>query len=151
MKDPVQAPEFFDYSNSARCGQFADNCMLPPLIVRGRTPQPWWCSFELESFKVSVEREIKIQAGLFAIGDHVHSRCELIVYRRDHRILLQFQDIGPSELIKMLAGEFQPCRERVAAYDRGAQRTWLHKPFSRDGHGLRNPQRRKFLPLDGLK
>src|SRR4051812_45110228 len=91
---------------------------------RPKPPRRLW--LDGDPFEVPVKRQVKIEARLLAVGDHVEPRGELIMHRGHHRILLHLRDIRRPKLIEMLRGKLQPTWKRIAADDRRTERPGLH-------------------------
>lgn len=77
--------------------------------------------FQVDAFDVPVEREVEVEAGLFAIGDDVETGRELVVERGDDRVVLGLRKIVGTEAIELLSGQFKPPREGVGTDDRCSQ------------------------------
>ena len=106
--EPLEPLELLDHTQTARCAQFASDWMLSALIVRRRAKAPRRRGLELDTLDVAVKRKIKIQPRLLAIRDDIEPRSELIIYRADHRIILNLRDVILPKLTKILAGKFKP-------------------------------------------
>ena len=87
------------------------------LIVGRRAEAARQGLLQFYAFQKAVERQVEIEPRLFAVRDHIQSGGDLIVNRRDHGVFLQFGAIGFAELVEVLAGEFQPAGEGIAADD----------------------------------
>lgn len=123
MIQPLQALEFFDDAEASWGSEFANDFMLAALIVGGWAKAARLRVFEFDARQEAVKRQVEIEPRLLAVGDDVESRRDLIVQRRDDGIVLQFAAIIAAELIEMLAGEFEPAGEGIAANDGGSE--WL--------------------------
>ena len=75
--------------------------MFAALIVRRRAKSSRRGGLHVNAFDVPIERKIKVESGLLAIGDDVQPRRDLIVDRGDHGIVLHLGDFGCPELIEM--------------------------------------------------
>src|SRR5262249_47313049 len=121
LREALQSFPFFNNSQTARRAQFAGDSVFTALIVRGRPETARQSLFQSDSFQKTEERQVKIERRLLAISDHVKTGGDLVVNRRNHRVFLQFSAIRFAELIQMLAGEFEPTWERVAADNSGSE------------------------------
>ena len=94
--------------------------MPAPLVVGGRAEPARRNGLQLDPFQKTVKGKIEIEPGLFAVGNDVQARVQLIVNRNRDRILDQFLAVRFPELVQVLAGELQPAGQRIAADHRGA-------------------------------
>jgi hypothetical protein len=100
--------------------------VLAPLIVRRRTETPRRCRFQFDAFDEAVERKVEIEPRLLAVGDDIEVGVHLILDRDGDGVVDQLGAIRLAELRQMLAGEFEPTRERITANDSGAKRSFFH-------------------------
>ena len=106
--------------------EFADDLVFSALVVGGRAEAPRRGGFEFDALDVAIEREVEIEAGLFAIGDDIEAGGELVVERGDDGIVLDLGAVGGTEAVEVGGGEFEPRGKRVAADDGGAEWIGLH-------------------------
>jgi hypothetical protein len=125
-REPLEPFEFFNYAETTRRAQFAAHHVFAPLVVGRRAKAPGRRAFQFETFEVTVEGKVEIQAGLLSVSDNVESGGDLVVNGRDDGIVFQFGAVGLTESVEVLAGELEPSRERVAADNGGAEWTGFH-------------------------
>ena len=75
--------------------------MPTPLVMSRGTEASGRCRFEVDAFYVAVKREIEVEAGLFAVGDHIQACTHLVAEGRDDGIVLDFGDIIGSECVQV--------------------------------------------------
>src|SRR5260221_3250742 len=100
--------------------------MLAALVVRGRTKTPRRNGLNRDAGKKTVEREVEIEAGLLAIGDHVEAGGHLVVHGDSDGVIEQFRQIVGAKFIEATRCEFEPARKGITADDRGAQGALFH-------------------------
>ena len=100
----LQATVFLDGSQSARGLQWSHDCVASPLVMSRRTPSTGRGRLQIDSLKVAVEAEIEVQPALFAIGDDIQSRSQLILHSTSDRIGLQFTPVLRTKAIQMMRG-----------------------------------------------
>jgi hypothetical protein len=89
--------------------------------VGGRAKSPLGCSFESDTLKEAVKGEIEIKARLLAVRNHVEAGRDLVVNGGNDSVILEFVEVGFSELRQVLAGKLQPGWKRVTANHRRAK------------------------------
>src|SRR5258706_1569291 len=123
--------KIFHCAQSSRRSKRAHDFMFAALIVGRRSEAARRGTFQLDSFEETIERKIEIEAGLFAVGDYIQARFELVVDSGSNSIVDEFPAIVSAKLIEMIAREFEPPWERIAADDRRAQRMVFHEDSPR--------------------
>src|SRR5947209_10745068 len=92
----------------------------------GRPKTPSRPGLYRDARKKAIEREVEIQAGLFAIGDDVETGANLVVHGDGNSVIEQLCQVVGAEFIEPARGEFEPARKRITADDRCAQRALFH-------------------------
>ena len=100
--------------------------MLTPLVVGRGTIAARPSVFTSDAVDVTIKRQIEIEAGLFAIANHIEAGVRLVIYGGNHGIALHFGDIIAPKIFQTLGGIFQPGREGIATDDTGTQWLLLH-------------------------
>src|SRR5262249_51855545 len=95
--------------------------VLTALVVSGRTETAARPGFQRNAGQKSVERQVEVEPGLLAIGDHVESGSDLVVHRGGNGVVKRFGQIVLTELIHVQGEELKPGRKRIAANYRCAQ------------------------------
>ena len=93
--------ELLDDAEAARGAELADDAVAPTLVVRGRTEAPPWSLLELEPVEVRVERQVEVEPGLLAVGDHVEPGAHLIRDGRGDRVSHRLFAIVGAEFVGM--------------------------------------------------
>ena len=117
----LEALEILDGAEATRGAEVAGDPVSAALIVGGWTEAAGGGGFEFEAIEEPVEGEIEIEPGLFAVGDDVKAGLKLIADGDADSVIDQFGAVGATELVEVLAGEFQPPGEGVTADDGGAK------------------------------
>jgi hypothetical protein len=72
--------------------------MLATLVVGGRAVAARPGVFACDTFDIAIERQIKVEAGLFAVGDDVESGSQLILNGNHGGITLQLSNVVTPEV-----------------------------------------------------
>ena len=108
-REPLQSLEFLDRAEAARRAQLARDRVLAALIVRRRAEAARRRRLQFNPLEEAVERQIKIQPRLFAIGDDVEAGRDLVMNGRDDRVIFQLLAVGFTELVEVLTGKLEPA------------------------------------------
>jgi dihydropteroate synthase len=125
--EALEALEIGDGAEASRGAEWACDAMAAALVVGGGAEATCGSGFKLDAFEESVEREVEVEPGLFAVGDDVESGIDLVVDGDDDGVVDEFLAVSVTELLQVGGGEFKPGGEGVAADDRGAERLRLHR------------------------
>jgi len=115
-----------DDAEPVRRAELADHPVAPALVVGRRAEPARDLLVELEPVEEGVEREVEVEAGLLAVGDHVDAGAQLVADRRPDRIANRLFAIVRAELVEVHARQLEPARERVAADHRRTDRFVRH-------------------------
>jgi hypothetical protein len=117
----LEASKFLDHAEAARCGERSDDFVFSTLIVSGRSEASQRRTLEFDALKITVKGEIEVESSLLAVGDDIKTGRHLVVNGSDDCVFLKFRAVGFAELIEVVAGEFEPAGEWIAADDGGAE------------------------------
>ena len=110
--EPLEVPH---HAQAPRRAQLAHHLVAPALVVCRRTEAARWRRLQFDPFQETIEGQVEIEPGLFAIGDDVEAGLELVVNRDGDGVINQFLAVSLAEPLEVLAGQFQPAWKRVAA------------------------------------
>src|SRR5438876_11429361 len=95
--------------------------MFAALVVSRRTEKAARPRFQRNAAQKSIERQVEIEPGLLAIGDHIEPGGNLVVHRGADGVVQRFGQVVFAELLHVQRDELEPAWKRVAADDRCAQ------------------------------
>ncbi len=101
--------------------------MFSPLIVSRRSPLSRRVCLKGNTFQHSIKAEIKIEAGLFPIGDDIKPGAQLILNRYGGGVVLHFGNVVGPEFIQARGAGFQPGGKGVTPNNGGTKRAVFHK------------------------
>ena len=119
--EPLQALKLLHRAKPIRRAELTNNGVFAALVVRGRAPKPRRGRLRLDPFQVTIEGQVKVEPGLFTVGDDIGPGFKLVMDGGNHRVIDHFGDVVATELIKMSAGKLKPrpgkgsCRLRLCA------------------------------------
>ena len=80
--------------------------MLAPLVVGRGTVAARPGVFTGDAVDIAIKRQIKIEARLFAVANHIESGIGLVIDGGNHGIALHFGDVVTPKIFQMLGGVF---------------------------------------------
>jgi hypothetical protein len=101
--------------------------MLATLVVGGRPIAARTGVLASDTFDVSIERQIEVEAGLFAVSNDIESGSQLILDGNHGCVTLELRNIVSSEVRKVFGCVFEPCGEGITTDDRRTQGIRLHQ------------------------
>src|SRR6266566_3117224 len=101
--------------------------MPAALIVSGGTRSALRLRFDCNPRQEAVERQIEIQARLFAIADDVEAGRDLVVYCGRDGVVQELGYVVRAKFVEVGGDKLQPTWERIAADDRCAKGILLHE------------------------
>lgn len=122
----LEPEEIGDCAEAARGAKFACDTVASSLVVGGRAEASLGRGFELDALEVTIEGEIEIEAGLFAVGDDIEASLELIMNSDRDGVVYGFIAIGVTELVEVDRGELEPAGKRITSDDGGTKWARLH-------------------------
>ena len=83
--------------------------------MRRRPEPPRRKRLAADPFEAPVERQIKVEPGLFAIRDHIQTGVQLITHGDTGGIILQFLQVFTPKFGESPGGVFEPGGEWIAS------------------------------------
>jgi hypothetical protein len=125
--EALEALEICDGAEATRGAECGGDAMAAALVVGWGAEAAGGSGFKFDAFEETVEREVKIEAGLFAVCDDVEAGIDLVVDGDDDGIVDELLAVCVTEVGEVGGGEFEPGGEGVAADDRRAEWLGLHR------------------------
>ena len=108
-------------------GKWGNDAVFAALVVCGRAKFTGFGFVGFNPPEVTVKGKVEVEAGLFAIGNHVQTCSDLIVYRSNDGVFDHFFNVYRAKFFQMVGCKFQPAREWITAHYIGANRYRLHE------------------------
>ena len=83
----LEAEVVGDRAEAAGGGERGDDAVFAALVVGGRAEVAGGGALEFDALDETVEGEVEVKAGLFAVGDDVETGVELVAERGGHGVV----------------------------------------------------------------